>query len=132
VEDMNFDRLSRAISEQTNRRGMLKVAAAGTLAALGLGAVGRAALGQDVTAEARGYRRDDCSRNANICRQGLECDPDTLTCEYKDTKSRRCGGKLRGKKNDDCEQNSDCCKRKNLTCNKNNNKCKRKKNNNNN
>jgi hypothetical protein len=129
VDGNRFDNLARVIGEQSSRRRMMKVAAGSTLAVLGIGAVGRAALGQRVDAEARGFRRDDCSNNANICRQGLECDPDTLTCEYIQTKSRRCGGKFRGKKGDDCESNSDCCRRKNLFCN-DNEKCRRQKANN--
>ena len=121
-----FDNLTRNVGEQKSRRTMIKAAAGSTLAVLGIGAVGRVALGQDVSAEARGFRRDDCSRNANICRQGLQCDPNTLTCEYIPTNSRRCGGKFRGKKGDDCENQSDCCRRKNLFCNENE-KCRRNK-----
>jgi hypothetical protein len=129
VDGNRFDNLARNFGEQSSRRKMIKAAAGTTLAVLGMGAAGRAALGQGVGAEARGFRRDDCSNNANICRQGLECDPDTLTCEYLQTKSRRCGGKFRGKKGDDCESNSDCCRRKNLFCN-DNEKCRRQKANN--
>ena len=76
-----FDNLARNVGEQSSRRTMIKAAAGTTLAMLGLGAVGRVALGQDVQAEARGFRRDDCSWNANICRRGLQCDPVTLTCD---------------------------------------------------
>jgi hypothetical protein len=126
VDGIQFDNIARNIGDQSSRRKMIKAAAGSTLAVLGMGAVGRAALGKDVSAEARGFRRDDCSNNANICRQGLECDPDTLTCEYLQTNSRRCGGKYRGKKGDDCESNSDCCRRKNLFCNENE-KCRRNK-----
>lgn len=124
VDGNRFDNLARNVGDQASRRNMIKAAAGSTLAALGMGAVGRAALGRKVSAEARGFRRDDCSNNANICRQGLECDPDTLTCEYRQTNSRRCGGKFRGKNGDDCENNSDCCRRKNLFCNENE-KCRR-------
>ena len=49
-----FDRFSRAVGERTDRREMLKTAAAGSLALVGLSAVSRAALGQDVTAESKG------------------------------------------------------------------------------
>ncbi len=121
-----FDNLARNVGDQSSRRNMIKAAAGTTLAVLGLSAVGRVALGQDVQAEARGYRRDDCSRNANICRNGLTCDPDTLTCEY----IAKCGGKRRGRRGDDCEQQSDCCKRKNLSCDERANKCRRHKRNN--
>ena len=129
VDGNRFDNLARNVGEQSSRRKMMKAAAGTTLAVFGMGTVGRVALGQGVSAEARGFRRDDCSNNANICRQGLGCDPDTQTCEYLQTPSRRCGGKYRGKKGDDCESNSDCCRRKNLFCN-DNEKCRRNKANN--
>ena len=120
-----FDRLSRTIADQSSRRNMIKAAAGSTLAVLGLSAVGRVALGQDVNAEARGFRRDDCSRNADICRRGLACAPTTLTCEYLQTNSRRCGGDYRGRKGDECERASDCCKKKNLICDNDTDKCRR-------
>jgi hypothetical protein len=126
VDRIRFDNLARNVGAQASRREMMKAAAGSTLAVLGMSALSRTALGQRVGAEARGFRRDDCSDNANVCRQGLECDPDSLTCEYLQTKSRKCGGKYRGKKGDDCESNSDCCRRKNLFCN-NNEKCRRQK-----
>src|SRR5688500_17820912 len=126
VDKNRFHNLARNIGVQASRREMMKAAAGSTLPVLGMAAVSRAALGQRVGAEARGFRRDDCSDNANVCRQGLECDPDSLTCEYLQTNSRKCGGKFRGKKGDDCESNSDCCRRKNLFCN-NNEKCRRQK-----
>ena len=126
MDSDRFDNLARNVGEQTSRRNMIKAAAGTTLGMVGMGAVARVALGKNVSAEARGFRRDDCSNNANICRQGLACDPDTLTCEYIQTNSRKCGGKYRGKKGDDCESNSDCCRRKNLFCNENE-KCRRDK-----
>lgn len=122
-----FDNLTQNVGEQKTRRTMIKAAAGSTLAVLGIGAVGRVALGQDVSAEARGFRRDDCSRNADICRRGLECNATTLTCEYRQTPSRRCGGDYRGKKGDECERESDCCKKKNLTCDQDSDKCRRDK-----
>ena len=112
-----FDSLSRSIGEQRNRRDMLKTAAAGTLAVAGLGAFGRAALGQAVSAESQGFKGDSCDDNDD-CRRGLVCvlrSSGNRRCEYK----RNCGGK----KNDACKNNGDCCKNKNLTCD--NRKCKR-------
>ena len=120
MEGMNFDRLTRTIGEQTNRRGMLKVAAAGTLSVLGLGAAGRVALGQDVTAESRGYKGDSCTDTGKRkCRKGLFCDANTTTCQY----PRNCGG-LKGAA---CQGNGQCCQRRNLICN-DNNKCVRDRN----
>jgi hypothetical protein len=103
------------VGERTDRREMLKTAAAGSLAMVGLGAVSRAALGQDVTAESNGYKGDSCSNNGD-CKKGLICNNDRDKCEYKSN----CGGK----KGQACKKNKDCCKNKNLTCK--NKKCKRK------
>lgn len=114
-----FDTLTRAIGAQSNRRDMLKTAAAGTLAVTGLGALGRVALGQDVSAEAQGFKGDECV-NSDDCKKGLVCQTRSSgnkRCEYK----KNCGGK----KNDACKNNGDCCKNKNLTCD--NRKCKRDK-----
>ena len=110
-----FDRVARIVGEQTNRRKMFKAAAGGTLSVLGMGALGRVALGQDVSAEA-GFKGQACVDSGD-CRRGLVCDT-TLTnprCKYK----RNCGGK----KSDACQNDGDCCKGRNLTCN--NRKCKR-------
>lgn len=109
-----FDRFSRAVGARTDRRDMLKTAAAGTLALAGLGAVGRAALGQDVTAESSGFKNDNCDVDDD-CRTGLICNQSRGKCEYK----RNCGGK----KGDACKNTGDCCSNKNLKCQ--NRKCKR-------
>ena len=117
VDAIRFDRVARIVGEQTNRRNMMKAAAGSALAALGMSAVGRVALGQDVSAEA-GFKGQACVDSGD-CRRGLVCDT-TLTnprCKYK----RNCGGK----KSDACQGNSDCCKGRNLTCQ--NRKCKRNK-----
>lgn len=113
-----FDTLTRTIGGQRTRRDMLKTAAAGTLAVAGLGAVGRAALGQDVGVESQGFKGDDCDTNDD-CKKGLVCrqQNNRKRCEYK----KNCGGK----KNDACKKDNDCCKNKNLICD--NRKCKRDK-----
>lgn len=110
-----FDRFSRAVGERTDRREMLKTAVAGSLALVGLGAVSRAALGQDVTAEEQGFKGDTCT-NSSDCKTGLICNQDKSKCEYKSN----CGGK----KNQACQKTKDCCKNKNLKCQ--NKKCKRR------
>jgi hypothetical protein len=115
VDQYRFDTLARHIGQQADRRSMIKTAAAGTLAVLGMGAVGRAALGQDVDAESNGFKGDSCD-DSNDCKKGLVCN-DNGRCEYK----RNCGGK----KGDACKNNGDCCKGKNLKCQ--NRKCKRDK-----
>jgi hypothetical protein len=117
VDVNRFDHLTRTIGEQTSRRTMFKTAAGGTLAALGLGAVGRVALGQDVSIEA-GFEGDSCDANSD-CRRGLVCNTNLTNprCEYK----RNCGGR----KNDACKSNHECCSNRNLECR--NRRCKRKK-----
>jgi len=116
VEGKSFDQLTRTIGAQANRRGMIKVAAAGALSTLGMGALGRAALGQDVSAEA-GFEGDNCDSNTD-CRRGLFCNTNLSNprCEYR----RSCGGK----KNDACRNDNECCRNRNLECR--NRRCKRR------
>jgi hypothetical protein len=116
MDGKRFDRLTRMLSRQTHRRGIAKVAAGGALSVVGLNALSRAALGQDVSAESQGYKGDDCFDNSD-CRQGLKCDQDKQVCQY----PRNCGGK----KNAACQGDAQCCKNKNLECK--NKKCRRRK-----
>jgi hypothetical protein len=118
VDDKRFDNLTRRIGAETSRRTMIKTAAGGTLAVLGLGSIARVTLGQDVSAEDQGFKGDDCDKNSD-CKKGLVCKDknDRKRCEYKSN----CGGK----KNQACKNNGDCCKNKNLKCK--NRKCKRTK-----
>ena len=115
MDTNRFDNISRQIGEQTDRRGMLKTAAGGTLALLGMGALSRVALGQDVEAE-KGYKGQKCNKDAN-CKKGLSCE--SGRCQY----AKGCGGK----KNDACKKNKDCCG--GFQCK--GKKCKRKNKNNN-
>ena len=109
-----FDALSRVIGAQADRRAMVKAAAGGTLAALGLGAFAGDVLGQDVGIEARGFKGKPCDNNRE-CRKGLKCNQNRGKCEYKNN----CGGK----KNDACRRNKECCR--GFECRRR--KCKRKK-----
>ena len=111
MDTNRFDNISRQVGEQTDRRGMLKTAAGGTLALLGMGALSRVALGQDVEAEG-GYKGQKCNKNKN-CKKGLQCG-NNGKCEYK----KNCGGQ----KGDACKKTSDCCG--GFRCK--NKKCKRK------
>jgi hypothetical protein len=113
VDSIRFDRLSRVVGEQTDRRGMLKVAAGSALALTGLGAFVGGALAD------QGYKGDDCSNNPDVCKSGLRCNDD-FKCEYK----HKCGGQRRGKPGDACKKRKDCCQKgTKQTCN--NKKCKR-------
>lgn len=98
-----FDNMSRQIGEQSDRRQMLKTAAGGTMALLGMGALSRAVLAQDVEAEA-GYDGQKCKQDSN-CKKGLTCKiatgKDRGRCRYK----RGCGGKNK----DACKKDQDCC-----------------------
>ncbi len=116
-----FDNLTRNVGEQKTRRNMLKAAAGSTLAVLGMGAVGRVALGQDVSSAATGFKGDSCDDSGD-CRRGLICDASTTNprCQYK----RSCGGK----KGDACKNDGHCCNNRNLVCD--NRKCKRDRGNN--
>jgi len=98
VDANRFDALTRTIGEQTTRRTMLKTAAGSALAALGMGALGRVALGQDVAVESNGFKGDKCKKNKD-CKKGLQCK--NKKCKYK----HGCGGK----KGDACKNNGDCC-----------------------
>jgi hypothetical protein len=113
VDTNRFDNISRKIGEQTDRRGMLKTAAGGTLAILGLGAVSRVAFGQEVSAEA-GFKGQNCDED-NDCKRGLICNQTRGKCEYE----KKCGGK----NGDACTNNKDCCG--GFQCNSR--KCRRKK-----
>ena len=113
MDGNRFDALSRAIGEQTDRRAMVKAAAGGTLAALGLGSFASEALGQDVGIEARGFKGKPCDTNRE-CRKGLKCNLTRNKCEYK----KNCGGK----KNDACRRTKECCS--GLECR--NRKCRRR------
>ena len=113
MDASRFDRFARTFSEAASRRDTIKVAAGGALAAVGIGALGSAVLGQDVTVESRGFKGDDCDSDPD-CRRGLFC-ASTGTCKY----TRTCGGK----KNDACQGTGQCCRNRNLRCT--NRKCKR-------
>jgi hypothetical protein len=102
-----FDRIARTLGEQRDRRGVVKVAAGGALGLLGAGALGRTVLGQDLEAESRGYKGDDCDVNRD-CRKGLICDTDNFTCQYR----KNCGGG----KGHACQGTPQCCRNRGLTC----------------
>jgi len=105
VDSTRFDRISRVVGEQTDRRGMLKVVAGSALAAMGFGAFAGGARAET------GFRGDSCSgcpRNSGcFCKKGLYCTSSSSdgTCQYK----YECGNQQRGRLDDACRENNDCC-----------------------
>ena len=93
MDTERFDDMTRAVGEETNRRGMLKAAVGGALGLLGLGAL------QDVVLASSGFKGDSCNKNKD-CKKGLKCQ-NGKRCKYK----KNCGGK----KKDACQKNKDCC-----------------------
>ena len=126
MDARRFDRLSRHVGQQTDRRRMIKAAAGGALGLLSLGTLRREA------AAATGTEGDECVTNAD-CRTGLVCQggstgllggvvaegpygppvastlfgPSPGRCRY------RQGCATSGQF---CESDSDCCSGSNLVC----------------
>jgi hypothetical protein len=135
MDATRFDRLTRRVGRQTDRRGMLKAVVGG-----GLGLLGASVLGRGASADT-GFEGDTCTSGAD-CKQGLVCEGaspgllggslagipygpgveiplvsgSTGTCRYH--QGDRCG-----KVDQSCERTSDCCNGLGLTCR--NKKCKR-------
>ena len=133
MDDTRFDRLTRQVGQQSDRRTMVRAALAGSLALLGLGV-------RDQASEARrrrnrrahlvGYEDDPCETD-DECLTGLTCEggrtgiapgfptPIPLPiitgkpgrCRYR----RSCGGR----RGDACKNNGDCCSGQNLICRRN-------------
>ena len=135
MDATRFDRLSRAISRQTDRRGMFKVTAAATLGLFTAGASRQVAL-------ANGGPGSGCDTTAD-CGDGLICVPgggfladilqsgtygppgaigilglSTGRCQYR-------GDDNCGKSGQFCNDDGDCCNGLNLFCDKDHNVCKR-------
>src|SRR5215217_2017711 len=135
MDDSRFDRLTRQVAQQTDRRTMVKTAIGGTLALLALGTIGR-----KVEAES-GREGGNCFTDAD-CETGLVCEgvttsfiggliaegfgppdagalfgPRPGTCRYRSGDNCTHSGQF-------CQNDSDCCNGLNLTCH--NNKCERR------
>jgi hypothetical protein len=134
MEPRNFDRLSRLVGKQTDRRNMLKAAAAGTFALLGLGALQRQAGANG------GFNGDTCDFNSD-CRDGLNCQnarrpllgglvlqvgpPAAANFPLFAGRSGTCrynGGCA--DEGDSCQRNDDCCNGEDLFCG--NNHCRKR------
>jgi hypothetical protein len=134
MDSERFDALSRRVAARTDRRKMLRATAAGTLAMLGLGAVGRSASAADGREGSSCFANDDCET-------GLICEGVTTpfiatligegfgpssaaalfptragTCRYR-------GGDNCAKSGQFCRNDGDCCNGLNLVCR--NDKCQR-------
>ena len=127
-----FDRLSRQVARQSNRRGVFKAVAGGALAVLGVGAVRRSA------AAVSGANGDTCDSNAD-CGDGLTCEnfsrgllggslagtpfgPPGLDLPLINGRSGRCRYRNGcGQEGDICQRNDDCCGGFNCP----NNRCRR-------
>ncbi len=135
MDDCRFDRLTRQVARQTDRRAMFKTAAGGALALFGLGAAGRAAGAQS------GFEGSRCFTDAD-CGTGLVCEgvspsligqligegygppaaeaffgPNPGTCRYRSGDNCAHSGQA-------CGNDDDCCNGLNLVCH--NDKCQRR------
>lgn len=116
-----FDRLTRQVARQTDRRNLVKAVAGGTAALLGVVGLDRK------VAAADGYDGDECFTNAD-CRDGLSCQnasrgvlggavaegpwgpPITQALPVFAGSSGRCRYQNGcGGDGDACSSNSDCC-----------------------
>lgn len=135
MDDCSFDRLTRQIGRQSDRRTMVKAAAGGTLALLGLaGFAGQSEGKNNKNTRRTGYEDDPCAVSDD-CLQGLTCEgartgiapgfPTPIEIPVINGKLGRCRYKKScgGAQGDACRRNDDCCNGQNLTCD--NNRCKR-------
>jgi hypothetical protein len=135
MDDSRFDRLTRHIGHQTDRRSIVKTALGGTLALLGLGLAGRGAGAQS------GREGGSCFTDAD-CETGLICEgvgtsfiggliaagygppgagtlfgPVPGTCHYRSGDNCAHSGQF-------CRNTDDCCNGLNLECH--NDTCQRR------
>ena len=136
MDDSRFDRLTRRVAQQADRRTVAKTALGGALALLGIGGLAEqseARNNRNNRSNRTGFEDDPCASNAD-CLEGLQCrgagaglaagyrtriDLPLITgkegtCRYR----QACGGE----QGDACKGNGDCCD--DLTCD--NNRCRRR------
>ncbi len=127
MDGRHFDRVSRSVGKQTDRRGMFKALAVGTLSVMSLGALHRD------TRAAAGAEGDQCFTNRD-CETGLQCEgasngllggliasgqygppfasslfgPTPGRCRYRSDNCAKSGQY--------CDRDSDCCNGFNLEC----------------
>jgi hypothetical protein len=134
MDSDRFDALSRRVATRTDRRKMLRSAAAGALAVVGLGAASRGAAAQSGREGSSCFANDDCETGlicegvrtpfiATLIGQGYG-PPSAAglfptragTCRYRSGDNCARSGQF-------CRNTSDCCNGLNLTCR--NDKCQR-------
>jgi hypothetical protein len=131
-----FDRLSRQVGRQGDRRRMLKGIAGSALALVGVGAVQRRAGAQS------GAEGSNCVSDAD-CEPGLICESGGLTFlgelvasgygpsfagDIFGTRPSTCrfrSGDNCARSGQFCRDDDDCCNGLNLTCNRDRNECER-------
>ena len=134
MDHRRFDRLTRQVGQQTDRRSMIRTAIGGTLAVLGLGLAGRGAGAQS------GREGGNCFTDAD-CETGLVCEgvgtsfigsliaegygpptagtlfgPQPGACRFRSGDNCAHSGQF-------CRNDGDCCNGLNLVCR--NDTCKR-------
>jgi hypothetical protein len=135
MDDSRFDRLTKQVAQQSDRRTIVKTAMGGTLALLGLGLAGRSAGAQN------GFEGGRCFTDAD-CETGLVCEgvtpsfigqligegfgppsagalfgPNPGTCRFRSGDNCAHSGQA-------CRNDDDCCNGLNLECH--NDKCQRR------
>jgi hypothetical protein len=135
MDNSRFDRLTRQVARQSDRRAMFKTAAGGALALLGLGAAGRGVGAQS------GFEGGRCFTDAD-CGEGLVCEgvtpsfigtligegygppsagalfgPNPGACRYRSGDGCAHSGQ-------ECRNDDDCCNGLNLVCH--NDTCQRR------
>lgn len=134
MDNSRFDRLTRRVAKQADRRAMFKTAAGGALALLGLGAAGRTAGAQSGREGGRCFADADCETGL-VCEgvspsfigslidegygpptAGVLFGPNPGTCRYRSGDNCAHSGQF-------CRNDGDCCNGLNLVCR--NDKCQR-------
>ena len=133
-----FDRLSRQVGRQSNRRHMLKSIAGSALALVGVGAVQRRAGAQSGVEGSNCFSNDDCETSL-VCEGGGELTflgellaggygPSFAGDIFNTTRPGTC--RYRGDNNcahhgQFCRNDDDCCNGLNLVCDTDRNECER-------
>jgi hypothetical protein len=112
MDDTQFDNLTRTVGRQSDRRGMLKAAAGGVLALVGLSALTDGA-------SARKCKKDKDCPPRKLCKNTkcVECKSDRNCSNKSVCLKNRCVRKC--KSNTDCGKNEFCVKKECVECKSN-------------